>query len=155
VFEIPRWNGAAVRVAFPIDPTIARSSPGPPACAGIAGIAVRDLMLLAVERRFAALRIPFRHLPTVAIRWSARWWPNGWKELRSLRRFPRSALRRAGQEGRNVERPSPAHSERDEAFPSLLAICESNTDQTTTSTTICAKAAISGQNTPLIMISRT
>jgi putative transposase len=58
VFEIPCWNGDAVRVAFAIDThdlevlvwTVSRR--------GISGIAVRDLILLAIERRFCALRSP-------------------------------------------------------------------------------------------------
>jgi putative transposase len=41
----------------PSTPTTARSSPGPPA-RGIGGVAVRDLMLLAVERRFGTLAAP-------------------------------------------------------------------------------------------------
>jgi putative transposase len=54
VFEIPCWNGDAVRVAFAIDThdreVLAWTSP-----CGIGGIVVRDLTLLAVERRFCAL----------------------------------------------------------------------------------------------------
>jgi putative transposase len=59
VFEIACWNGETVRVAFAIDAhdreVIAwTASPR----GGIGGIAVRDLMLLAVERRFGRLAAP-------------------------------------------------------------------------------------------------
>jgi putative transposase len=58
VFEIPCWNGDAVRVAFAIDSHDREILAWTASPRGIGGIAVRDLMLLAVERRFAALRAP-------------------------------------------------------------------------------------------------
>ncbi|MGH2803321.1 MAG: IS3 family transposase [Thermoleophilaceae bacterium] len=58
VFEIPCWNGEAVRVAFAIDTHDREILAWTASPRGIGGIAVRDLMLLAVERRFAALRAP-------------------------------------------------------------------------------------------------
>ena len=56
VFEIPCWNGDAVRVAFAIDTHDREVLAWTASPRGIGGIAVRDLMLLAVERRFRALR---------------------------------------------------------------------------------------------------
>jgi putative transposase len=56
VFEIPCWNGDAVRVAFAIDTHDREALAWTASPRGIGGIAVRDLMLLAVERRFDALR---------------------------------------------------------------------------------------------------
>jgi putative transposase len=56
VFEIPCWNGDAVRVAFAIDTHDREILAWTASPRGIGGIAVRDLMLLAVERRFHALR---------------------------------------------------------------------------------------------------
>jgi transposase InsO family protein len=56
VFEIPCWNGDAVRVAFAIDTHDREILAWTASPRGIGGIAVRDLMLLAVERRFDALR---------------------------------------------------------------------------------------------------
>jgi putative transposase len=56
VFEIPCWNGDAVRVAFAIDTHDREVLAWTANPRGIGGIAVRDLMLLAVERRFRALR---------------------------------------------------------------------------------------------------
>ena len=58
VFEIPCWNGAAVRVAFAIDTHDREVLAWTASPRGISGIAVRDLMLLAVERRFRALKAP-------------------------------------------------------------------------------------------------
>jgi len=58
VFEIPCWNGDAVRVAFAIDSHDREILAWTASPRGIGGIAVRDLMLLAVERRFSALRAP-------------------------------------------------------------------------------------------------
>ena len=51
VFEIPCWNGDAVRVAFAIDSHDREILAWTASPRGIGGIAVRDLMLLAVERR--------------------------------------------------------------------------------------------------------
>jgi putative transposase len=56
VFEIPCWNGDAVRVAFAIDTHDREILAWTASPRGIGGIAVRDLMLLAVECRFDALR---------------------------------------------------------------------------------------------------
>ena len=56
VFEIPCWNGDAVRIAFAIDTHDREVLAWTASPRGIGAIAVRDLMLLAVERRFAALR---------------------------------------------------------------------------------------------------
>ena len=59
VFEIACWNGETVRVAFIIDAhdreIIAWHAVGG---SGISGSMVRDMMLEAVETRFAALRAP-------------------------------------------------------------------------------------------------
>jgi putative transposase len=57
VFEIPCWNGDAVRIAFAIDTHDREVLAWTASPRGIGAIAVRDLMLLAVERRFAALRV--------------------------------------------------------------------------------------------------
>jgi putative transposase len=56
VFEISCWNGDAVRVAFAIDTHDREILAWTASQRGIGGIAVRDLMLLAVERRCDALR---------------------------------------------------------------------------------------------------
>jgi transposase InsO family protein len=58
VFEIPCWNGDAVRVAFAIDSHDREILAWTASPRGIGGIAVRDLMLLAVERRFGILAAP-------------------------------------------------------------------------------------------------
>jgi putative transposase len=58
VFEIPCWNGDAVRVAFAIDTHDREVLAWTASPRGIGGIAVRDLMLLAVERRFGTLAAP-------------------------------------------------------------------------------------------------
>jgi putative transposase len=58
VFEIPCWNGDAVRVAFAIDSHDREVLAWTASPRGIGGIAVRDLMLLAVERRFGTLATP-------------------------------------------------------------------------------------------------
>jgi putative transposase len=58
VFEILCWNGDAVRVAFAIDTHDREVLAWTASPRGISGIAVRDLMLLAVERRFRALKAP-------------------------------------------------------------------------------------------------
>ena len=82
VFEIPCWNGDAVRVAFAIDThdrEVLAWTAGP---RGIGGIAVRDLMLLAVERRFRALR--------TRTRWSG--WPTTAAASRPTRRSPSRTL---------------------------------------------------------------
>jgi putative transposase len=55
VFEIPCWNGDAVRVAFAIDTYDREILAWTASPRGIGGIAVRDLMLLAVEHRFGTL----------------------------------------------------------------------------------------------------
>jgi putative transposase len=56
VLEIPCWNGDAVRVAFDThDREILAWTASP---RDIGGIAVRDLMLLAIERRFGTLVAP-------------------------------------------------------------------------------------------------
>jgi putative transposase len=56
VFEISCWNGDALRIAFAIDTHDHEVLAWTASPRGIGGIAVRDLMLLAVERRFGALR---------------------------------------------------------------------------------------------------
>ena len=53
---IPCWNGEVVRVAFAIDTHDREVLAWTVSPRGIGGIAVRALMLLAVERRFGALR---------------------------------------------------------------------------------------------------
>jgi putative transposase len=58
VFEIPCWNGDAVRVAFAIDTHDREVLAWTASPRGIGGIAVRDLMLLAVEHRFGTLAAP-------------------------------------------------------------------------------------------------
>jgi putative transposase len=58
VFEIPCWNGDVVRVAFTIDTHDREVLAWTASPRGIGGIAVRDLMLLAVERRFGTLAAP-------------------------------------------------------------------------------------------------
>jgi transposase InsO family protein len=58
VFEIPCWNGDAVQIAFAIDTDDREILAWTASPRGIGGIATRDLMLLAVERRFSALRTP-------------------------------------------------------------------------------------------------
>ena len=58
VFEIPCWNGEPVRVAFAIDTHDREILAWTASPRGIGGIAVRDLMLLAVERRFGTLGAP-------------------------------------------------------------------------------------------------
>jgi transposase InsO family protein len=58
VFEIPCWNGEAVRVAFAIDTHDREVLAWAASPRGIGGIAVRDLMLLALERRFGTLVAP-------------------------------------------------------------------------------------------------
>ena len=58
MFEIPCWNGDAVRVAFAIDTHDREILAWTASPRGIGGIAVRDLMLLAVERRFGTLATP-------------------------------------------------------------------------------------------------
>ena len=58
-FEVPCWNGEAVRVAFAID-THDREVMAwvATAGAGISGEMVRDMMLGCVERRFGVIRAP-------------------------------------------------------------------------------------------------
>jgi transposase InsO family protein len=58
VFEIACWNGDAVRVAFVIDTHDREVLAWTASPRGIGGIAARDLMLLAVERRFGQLVAP-------------------------------------------------------------------------------------------------
>jgi putative transposase len=58
VFEIPCWNGDAVRVAFAIDTHDREVLAWTASPRGIGGIAMRDLMLLAVERRIGSLAAP-------------------------------------------------------------------------------------------------
>jgi putative transposase len=58
VFEIPCWNGDAVRVAFAIDTHDREILAWTASPRGIGGISVRDLMLLAVERCFGTLVAP-------------------------------------------------------------------------------------------------
>ena len=79
VFEIPCWNGDAVRVAFAIDTHDREVLAWTAKPRGIGGIAVRDLMLLAVERRFRALAAARRSSGSLdqigdsfrGLRWSA------------------------------------------------------------------------------------
>jgi putative transposase len=65
VFEIPCWNGDALRIAFAIDTHDREVLAWTASPRGIGGIAVRDLMLLAVERRFGALQTQY------AVEWLA------------------------------------------------------------------------------------
>jgi putative transposase len=58
VFEIGCWNGEAVRVAFVIDTHDREIIAWTANPRGIAGLDIRDLMLVAVEARFAALKAP-------------------------------------------------------------------------------------------------
>jgi hypothetical protein len=58
VFEVPCWNGEAVRVGFAIDTHDREVLAWTASLRGIGGIAVRDLMLLAVERRFGSFVAP-------------------------------------------------------------------------------------------------
>jgi putative transposase len=58
VFEIPCWNGDTVRVAFAIDTHDREMLAWTASPRGTCGIAVRDLMLVAVERRFGTLVAP-------------------------------------------------------------------------------------------------
>ena len=57
MFEVPCWNSDAVRVAF-VDTHDREVLAWTASPRGIGGIAVRDLMLLAVERRFGILAAP-------------------------------------------------------------------------------------------------
>ena len=58
VFEVGCWNGEAVRVAFVIDTHDREVVAWTANPSGIGGVDIRDLMLVAVEARFAALRAP-------------------------------------------------------------------------------------------------
>ena len=57
-FEIPCWNGEAVRVAFALDTCDREAITWCASTAGISGQMIRDLMLEAVERRFGATSTP-------------------------------------------------------------------------------------------------
>jgi putative transposase len=64
VFEVPCWNGEAVRVAFGLDTCDREAITWTATTSGIAGEQVRDLMVEAVERRFGSVT----HAPH-AIEW--------------------------------------------------------------------------------------
>jgi transposase InsO family protein len=64
VFEVPCWNGEAVRVAFVLDTCDREAITWTATTSGIAGEQVRDLMVEAVERRFGSVA----HAPH-AIEW--------------------------------------------------------------------------------------
>ena len=55
VFEVPCWNGEAVRVAFVLDTCDREAITWMATTSGIAGEQVRDLMVEAVERRFGSV----------------------------------------------------------------------------------------------------
>jgi len=59
-FEIPCWNGEIVRVAFTLDTCDREAITWTGTTAGISGEMVRDMMLIAVERRFGAYQAPHR-----------------------------------------------------------------------------------------------
>jgi len=59
-FEIPCWNGETVRVAFTLDTCDREVINWTASTAGTSGEMVRDMMLVAVERRFHAYRAPHR-----------------------------------------------------------------------------------------------
>ena len=59
-FEIPCWNGETVRVAFTLDTCDREAITWTGTTAGISGEMVRDMMLIAVERRFGAYQAPHR-----------------------------------------------------------------------------------------------
>jgi putative transposase len=59
-FEIPCWNGEIVRVAFTLDTCDREVITWTGTTAGISGEMVRDMMLIAVERRFGAYQAPHR-----------------------------------------------------------------------------------------------
>jgi putative transposase len=57
-FEIACWNGEAVRVVFALDTCDREVMAWCASTASISGEMVRDLMLMAVERRFGASQTP-------------------------------------------------------------------------------------------------
>jgi hypothetical protein len=57
-FEIPRWNGEAVRVAFALDTCDREAISWCAATGGISGGVIRDLMLQATEKRFGTPHTP-------------------------------------------------------------------------------------------------
>ena len=57
-FEIPCWDGQAVRVVFVLDTCDREVMAWSASTGGISGEMVRDLMLEAVEKRFGAARTP-------------------------------------------------------------------------------------------------
>ncbi len=59
-FEIPCWNGEIVRVAFTLDTCDREAITWTATTAGISGEMVRDMMLIAIERRFGAYQAPHR-----------------------------------------------------------------------------------------------
>jgi putative transposase len=59
-FEIPCWNGEIVRVAFTLDTCDREAITWTATTAGISGEMVRDMMLIAVERRFGDYHAPHR-----------------------------------------------------------------------------------------------
>lgn len=58
VFEIPCFNGEAVRVAFALDCCDREVMGHAAAAGGVSGEMIRDLMVVCVERRFGALPAP-------------------------------------------------------------------------------------------------
>ncbi len=59
-FEISCWNGEIVRVAFVLDTCDREAITWSASTAGLSGEMVRDMMLLAVERRFGGCQTPHR-----------------------------------------------------------------------------------------------
>ena len=59
-FEISCWNGEIVRVAFTLDTCDREAITWTASTAGVTGEMVRDMMLVAVERRFGDYRAPHR-----------------------------------------------------------------------------------------------
>jgi len=59
-FEIAGWNGEVVRVAFTLDTCDREAITWTASTAGVTGEMVRDMMLVAVERRFGDYRAPHR-----------------------------------------------------------------------------------------------
>ena len=57
-FEIPCWNGEAVRVAFALDTCDREAISWCATTGGISGEMIRDLMLQATEKRFGASHTP-------------------------------------------------------------------------------------------------
>jgi putative transposase len=59
-FEITCWNEEKVRVAFTLDTCDREAITWAGTTAGVSGEMIRDMMLVAVEKRFSALKAPHR-----------------------------------------------------------------------------------------------